>query len=337
MSILDEVTISIAGGHGGPGHCSFLRTMQTRFGGPDGGNGGRGGNVYLIGNQNINTLHKFKWKKIFQAENGERGKNKSKHGSDGDDLVIYVPCGTQIFNDQQELIIDITEHNQKYLIAKGGKKGMGNEFFKTSINRAPTRTTIGLPGEEIEITLSLKMLADVGIIGMPNAGKSSFIRNSTNSKAKIGNYQFTTLTPNLGVCYQEDKSITLADLPGVIEHASEGKGLGIQFLKHIERCKILLHFVDVSNIDYKNNLNIIISEMYKFNREMLNKTIITCFTKIDTVEEYNEVKKEYPNAFFISNFDTPSYKALLDKVFSYFEPRHKAPLPEINLKNSKTF
>ncbi len=335
MTILDEIKIQISAGKGGPGHCSFLRTMQTKFGGPNGGNGGNGGHVYLCGTSNLNHLGKFRWKKIFQANDGERGRNKSQHGADGENLIIYVPLGTQVFSETQDLIIDITAENQIFKIATGGKKGMGNEFFKSSTNRAPTKTTPGLPGEEITVILSLKVLADVGIIGMPNAGKSSFLRNITNSNAVVGNYQFTTLNPNLGVCYKDNKSIVIADLPGIIEKASEGKGLGISFLKHTERCKVLLHFVDISDESFQENEKIILREIQKFNSVILNKKIFLCLTKTDLMEEISQNKSQ--GTYLITNLNTKSYSNLLNDLFALFNETTKIKLPNIEMKNSKTF
>ncbi len=337
---LDQVQITVSGGHGGPGHCSFLRTVMTRFGGPNGGNGGNGGNVIFCGNQNLNNLSKFRMKKIFQADNGASGRNKSQHGEDGEDLIIFLPLGTQIFDENNTLLCDILQHNQLFTVATGGKKGMGNEFFKTSTNRAPRRTTPGLPGETKVINLSLKMLADIGIIGMPNAGKSSFIRNITNSKAEVGSYQFTTLSPNLGVCYNKSKSLVFADLPGIIEDSSKGKGLGIQFLKHIERCKVLLHFIDISDENYLQNFNIINKELAEFNDEILKKQVYICLNKSDMVENITPIVKSFAayKTFTISNYDTKSYKKLIDKIFLDFEYLDKPEkLPEINFKNSKTF
>lgn len=337
MKILDEIKIEITAGHGGPGHCSFLRTMTTKFGGPNGGDGGKGGDVFIRGNSNINHLGKFRWKKIFAAEDGERGRNKSQHGSGGRDLILDVPLGTQILSQDLELITDITQENQIFKIAIGGKKGRGNEFFKSSVNRAPTRTSPGLPGENKEIILSLKMLADVGIIGLPNAGKSSFIRQITNSKAEIGNYQFTTLSPNLGVCTLFDKSIILADLPGIIENASQGKGLGIHFLKHVDRCTVLLHFVDIDQNNLSDKINIILNEIKQFNAHILNKPIFLCFTKIDKMENIQQIKQEYPKAYFISNFDKESYQNLLNDIFNYFEPKEYDKIPPTIIKNAILF
>ena len=254
MKFLDQAKIYVKAGDGGSGSAGFRREKFIEFGGPDGGDGGDGGSVVLIAVANLNTLIDFRFQQHFKAERGHNGMGKKKTGRAGKDLILKIPVGTQIFEeDNNTLIEDLKKIGQKIIIAQGGKKGLGNVRFKSSTNRAPRRKTDGTEGESFWIWLQLKVIADVGIIGMPNAGKSSLLSVLTKAKPKIANYPFTTLDPNLGVTSYSDKEVTLADIPGLIEGAHEGTGLGDKFLRHIERCKSLIHLIDITDEDILEN------------------------------------------------------------------------------------
>ncbi len=289
MRFVDEVEITVISGKGGNGCVSFRREKFVPKGGPDGGDGGRGGNIYFVATNQISTLSDLRYKKIIKAKNGENGQGKDKFGKKGEDVYIKVPVGTIIKDKKNSnILFDLTKDGETVLVAKGGKGGRGNKHFATSTNRAPYFAEEGKDGETKELLLELKLLADVGLIGLPNAGKSTLISVISNAKPKISDYPFTTLTPNLGVIdINENHSIVIADIPGLIEGASDGKGLGIQFLKHIERTKVLIHLLDVSpldaNIILENYLKIR-EELSKFNKSILEKPEIVCLTKIDIVE-----------------------------------------------------
>ena len=245
MKFLDQVKIYIKAGNGGDGSPSFRREKFIEFGGPDGGDGGKGGSVILKAEQNLNTLIDFRYQQHHKAARGENGSGQNRTGKGGEDLILKVPLGTQVFEeDNKTLLYDFTKIGEKFIVASGGRGGLGNTRFKSSTNRAPRKYTKGMAGEEFTIWLQLKTIADIGIIGLPNAGKSSLLAAITNANPKIANYQFTTLNPNLGVASYDDKEVTLADIPGLIEGAHEGTGLGTKFLKHIERCKSLLHLIE---------------------------------------------------------------------------------------------
>ena len=247
MKFLDQVKIFIKAGDGGSGSPSFRREKFIEFGGPDGGDGGKGGSVIIKSERNLNTLIDFRYQQHFKAEKGENGMGKNKTGRSGKDIFLKVPVGTQILEeDNKTLLFDFTKENETFLVASGGKGGFGNTRFKSSTNRAPKKFTKGAKGEEYWIWMQLKTIADIGIVGLPNAGKSSLLASLTRATPKIANYKFTTINPNLGVAKYDDKEITIADIPGLIEGAHEGTGLGIKFLKHIERCKTLLHLIDVT-------------------------------------------------------------------------------------------
>ena len=244
MKFLDQVKIYVKAGNGGSGSPSFRREKFIEFGGPDGGDGGKGGSVILVSERNLNTLIDYRYQQHFKAKRGGDGKGKNQTGKGGENLYLKVPIGTQVFEeDNKTLIYDFKKENEEYVAAIGGKGGYGNTRFKSSTNRAPKKFTKGNDGEDFWIWLQLKTIADIGIIGLPNAGKSSLLASVTSAKPKIANYKFTTLNPNLGVARYDDKEITLADIPGLIENAHTGVGLGIKFLKHIERCKTLLHLI----------------------------------------------------------------------------------------------
>ena len=257
MKFLDQAKIYIKAGNGGSGSASFRREKFIEFGGPDGGDGGSGGSIIVEADRNLNTLIDFRYAQHFKAQHGKPGSKKNKTGANGKDLILKVPVGTQIYEeDNNTLIYDFTNNKEKYLVASGGQGGLGNVRFKSSTNRAPKKKTNGKIGEEFWVWLQLKVIADIGIIGKPNAGKSSLLAALTRAKPKIANYPFTTINPNLGVAYYDGKEVTLADIPGLVEGAHKGIGLGDKFLRHIERCKVLLHLIDISEQDlisvYKN-------------------------------------------------------------------------------------
>ena len=291
MKFLDQVKIHVKAGDGGAGSSSFRREKFIEFGGPDGGDGGDGGSVILFAEENLNTLIDFRFQQHFKAEKGQNGMGKKKTGRNGKDLILKVPIGTQIFEeDNNTLIEDLRKVGQKIIIAQGGKKGLGNVRFKSSTNRAPRKKTDGSEGESFWIWLQLKVIADIGIIGMPNAGKSSLLSVLTKAKPKIANYPFTTINPNLGVTSYSDKEITIADIPGLIEGAHEGVGLGDKFLRHIERCKSLIHLIDITENDILENYLKIRKELSKYSNGLLKKKEIIVFNKIDimNVNEINE-------------------------------------------------
>ena len=284
MKFLDQIKIYVKGGDGGSGSSSFRREKFVEFGGPDGGDGGDGGSVVLSAEQNLNTLIDFRFQQHFKAERGQNGMGKKRTGKNGKDLILKVPVGTQIFEeDNNTLIEDLKNPGDKIIVAEGGKKGLGNVRFKSSTNRSPRRKTDGSEGESFWIWLQLKVIADVGIIGMPNAGKSSLLSVLTKAKPKIANYPFTTINPNLGVTSYDNKEITLADIPGLIEGAHEGVGLGDKFLRHIERCKSLIHLIDISDENILENYLKVRKELSKYSKNLLKKKEIIVFNKIDII------------------------------------------------------
>ena len=290
MKFLDQAKIFIKAGYGGSGSSSFRREKYVEFGGPDGGDGGRGGSVILIAENNLNTLIDFRFQQHFKAERGQNGMGKKKTGRAGKNLILKVPVGTQVYEeDNNTLIEDLKIVGQTIIIAKGGKNGLGNVRFKSSTNRAPRKKTNGTSGESLWVWLQLKVIADIGIIGMPNAGKSSLLTAVTNANPKIANYPFTTINPNLGVASYNDKEITLADIPGIVEGAHEGIGLGDKFLRHIERCKSLIHLIDISDQDLLVNYFKIRKELSKYSKNLLKKKEIIVFNKIDIIDE-KEIK-----------------------------------------------
>ena len=292
MKFLDQAKIYVKAGNGGSGSSSFRREKFIEFGGPDGGDGGDGGSIVLIAESNLNTLIDFRFQQHFKAGKGQNGMGKQKTGKTGEDLILKVPIGTQIFEeDNNTLIEDLKKEGQKIIVARGGKKGLGNVRFKSSTNRAPRKKTDGSEGEGFWIWLQLKVIADIGIIGMPNAGKSSLLSALTKAKPKIANYPFTTLNPNLGVASYSNKEVTIADIPGLIEGAHEGIGLGDKFLRHIERCKSLIHLIDITGEDILENYLKIRKELSKYSSNLLKKKEIIVFNKIDIINA-NEIKKK---------------------------------------------
>ncbi len=325
MKFLDQVKIYVKAGDGGSGSPSFRREKFIEFGGPDGGDGGKGGSIILVSERNLNTLIDFRYQQHFKAERGRDGSGKNKTGRGGEDLYLKVPIGTQVFEeDNKTLIFDFKEENEKFVAAIGGKGGFGNTRFKSSTNRAPKKFTKGAVGEEFWIYLQLKTIADIGIIGLPNAGKSSLLASLTSATPKIANYKFTTLNPNLGVAMYDEKEITLADIPGLIEGAHQGTGLGIKFLKHIERCKALLHLIDISVNDLANSYLQVRNEMGKYSSELLKKQEIIVFNKIDLIDEaeitekIKDFKKIIKKSTFVtSTLDKNSVSDIKSKLLNY--------------------
>jgi len=296
MKFLDQAKIYIKAGNGGSGSASFRREKFVEYGGPDGGDGGDGGSIIVQSDRNLNTLIDFRYAQHFKAHHGKSGSKRNKTGANGEDLILKVPMGTQIYEeDNNTLIYDFTKNKEKYLVATGGKGGLGNVRCKSSTNRAPRKKTNGKLGEEFWIWLQLKVIADIGIIGKPNAGKSSLLAALTRAKPKIANYPFTTINPNLGVSYYGGKEITLADIPGLVEGAHKGVGLGDKFLRHIERCKILLHLIDLTDDDLINSYKKIKLELSNYDKNLIKKKEIIFFNKSDLlkINEINEKLKDF--------------------------------------------
>ena len=290
MKFIDEALIRVEAGDGGNGCVSFRREKYIPKGGPDGGDGGDGGDVYLVADENLNTLIDYRFEKRFAAERGQNGRSANCTGHRGNDITLRVPVGTRaIDNDTKEVLGDLTKHGTKMLVAKGGYHGLGNTRFKSSVNRAPRQKTNGTPGEKRDLQLELMLLADVGMLGLPNAGKSTFIRAVSAAKPKVADYPFTTLVPSLGVArVDNNRSFVVADIPGLIEHASEGAGLGIRFLKHLERCRVLIHLVDIAPIDESDpahNIAIIENELAQYSEKLAEKPRWLVFNKIDTMSD----------------------------------------------------
>ena len=324
MKFLDQAKIYIKAGNGGSGSASFRREKYIEFGGPDGGDGGEGGSIILEAERNLNTLIDFRYRQHFKADSGKSGSKKNKTGGSGKDLVLKVPIGTQIYEEDNNILIyDFTKNGEKFVVATGGKGGLGNTRFKSSTNRAPKRKTEGKKGEEFWIWLQLKVIADVGIIGLPNAGKSSFLSKCTRARPKIANYPFTTINPNLGVLQINHREIVLADIPGLIEGSHKGIGLGDKFLRHIERCNTLIHLIDISENDILGNYLKIRNELSKYDKKILKKKEIIIFNKLDlvniaTVNEKlkkfkNRVKKKYEITSLISNYNFEKIKKIIYK------------------------
>jgi len=297
---IDEAKISIKAGHGGAGAASFLREKYNPWGGPDGGNGGAGGNVTFKALRGESTLVKFKYKKIFAADNGERGRGRSRQGGNGDSIEITVPCGTVIKDlETDEILCDLTKDGDTYLAVEGGIGGKGNEHFKSSTMQAPKFSQPGMPGGARDLKLELKLLADVGLVGLPNAGKSTLISRLTSAKPKIADYPFTTLHPKIGVVEADEGSFVIGDMPGLIEGAHEGKGLGTRFLKHIERTAVLCHLVDVSDTDpdrIMTEFDTVQKELKNYSDDLLAKQELVILTKIDAVSDSDllgEIEKRF--------------------------------------------
>ena len=292
MKCLDQAKIFVASGKGGRGSVSFRKEKYVEFGGPDGGNGGKGGDVVIIVETSLNTLIDFRYQQHFKAKKGEGGKGKNQTGSNGNNLIIKVPPGTQVYNeDKTVLLADLVDKKDQIVIATGGEGGFGNNHFKSSTNQAPRKFTNGGASEEKWVWFSLKLFADIGIIGMPNAGKSMLLSVVSAAQPKVADYPFTTLHPILGVIKKFDQEIVIADIPGLIQNAHEGKGLGDKFLAHIERCKILLHIVDCSQINFIENYISIRNEIVKYKKNLQNKIEIIALSKADLIRQDHKALK----------------------------------------------
>jgi len=325
MKFLDQVKIFVKAGDGGSGSASMRREKFIEFGGPDGGNGGKGASIILKSERNLNTLIDYRYTQHFKAERGQNGINKNKTGRNGKNLYLKVPIGTQVLEeDNKTLLFDFKNEKEEFVVANGGRGGLGNTNFKSSTNRAPRKFTKGILGEDFWIWLQLKTIADIGIVGLPNAGKSSLLAAITNADPKIANYKFTTLNPNLGVAEYDNKEITIADIPGLIEGAHTGVGLGIKFLKHIERCKTLLHMIDITEENLEKSYSQIKKELGSYSKKLLNKKEVIVLNKVDLLEKKN-VKKIIKNfsknkkceVMTLSTFKKDSVSKIKAKLLNY--------------------
>ena len=303
MKFIDEATIKVYAGDGGNGVATFRREKYEPMGGPNGGDGGRGGSIYAIADRNINTLVDYRYTRVFRAQRGENGRGADCYGARGEDMVLRVPVGTAISDKGSgQTIADLAKDGEKVLLAKGGANGLGNIHFKSSVNRAPRQCTQGEPGEEFELYLELKVLADVGLLGMPNAGKSTFIRAVSAARPKVADYPFTTLHPNLGVVRVDtNRSFVIADVPGLIEGAAEGAGLGHQFLRHLQRTRLLLHMVDIAPFNDAVNpaqeAKAIVEELRKYDEELYNKPRWLVLNKVDMLSDVEAYVKKFVKEF----------------------------------------
>lgn len=365
IGLIDTANIRIKAGDGGDGAVTFRREKYIPKGGPDGGNGGTGGSVYALSDHNLGTLLDFRAKKVFKAEDGESGHKKNRNGTHANDIYIKIPVGTKIYEVTEfgdQLLADVVSHGQKILLGRGGRGGKGNDAFKSSTNRTPRQYTKGQEGEAKELRLEVKLIADVGLVGLPNAGKSTLINRFTNADAKTGNYAFTTLSPNLGACKIYDKELIFADIPGLIEGASEGKGLGDEFLRHVERTKLLIHIVDPLDnyhtddvkelpINAYNNYLKIVEELNKYKNPitkehpLVGKEAIVAINKLDTliVSENFEVIKKYfkkhkVTVIGVSALTGIGIKELLDIVYKRLaEIEKNTPKEEVLVKTSRVY
>ena len=341
MKFIDEVQVSFISGDGGDGCSAFRREKFVPKGGPSGGDGGKGGDIILLSDSNINTLSSFRYKKILKAENGQNGQNKDKYGKSGVDLIVKVPIGTIVSSlETNQIIVDMDHDKKQHILMRGGAGGLGNIHFKSSTNQTPTKFTRGSKGEQVDCKLELKILADVGLVGLPNAGKSSFVRKVSHARPKVADYPFTTIEPSIGtVDYSLTKTFTVADIPGIIKGASDGVGLGIKFLKHLQRTKILIHLIDSSHMHNDDITSKIIDdfdtinqELTLFSEDIYSKKNFLVFNKIDLWEGANiETFKRHlikfftdkkgfskENIFFISCINNDGIKSLLDKISKFF-------------------
>ncbi|RAT13543.1 GTPase ObgE [Lonsdalea populi] len=342
MKFVDEANILVVAGDGGNGCVSFRREKYIPNGGPDGGDGGDGGDVYLVADENLNTLIDYRFEKSFRAERGQNGQSRDCTGKRGKDITIKVPVGTRIKDTGTgEILGDMTRHQQRLMVAKGGWHGLGNTRFKSSVNRAPRQKTNGTPGEERELLMELLLLADVGMLGLPNAGKSTFIRAVSAAKPKVADYPFTTLVPSLGVVRMDsEQSFVVADIPGLIEGASKGAGLGIRFLKHLERCRVLLHLIDLAPIDESDpieNAKVIINELHQYSETLAEKPRWLVFNKSDLLDKAEAEKRARDiaaalawegNYYLISAASRDGVNALCWDVMSFLRTQPKMQAEE---------
>jgi len=332
--LIDDIKIKVKAGHGGRGAVAFNKVMMSL--GPTGADGGKGGSVYLEGVSDIGALSQFRGKKELKVEDGEDGKSQFRDGEDGKDIILKVPIGTLIHNLSTGEDLEIISIGQRLLIAKGGKGGKGNFKFRSSVNTSPTEFQEGLPGEEYELRLELKLIADVGFVGLPNVGKSSLLNELTNAQSKVANYPFTTLDPNLGVYYE----LILADIPGIIEGASENKGLGIKFLRHIDRTKTLFHFISAESLNPIKDYKIIRNELGAYNKKLLDKTEYIFLSKSDllnndeTKKKLNQFKKVNKKVILISILDDKSIKKVEKILRKIIERKYKKNFKDLDENNN---
>ncbi len=344
MKFIDEATIKVYAGDGGNGIATFRREKYEPMGGPSGGDGGKGGSVYVIADRNINTLVDYRYTRTFRAQRGENGRKAEQYGAGGEELVLRMPVGTVISDKATgQVLVDLADDGKKVLIAKGGANGLGNVHFKSSVNRAPRQCTMGQEGESFELFLELKVLADVGLLGMPNAGKSTFIRSVSAAKPKVADYPFTTLQPNLGVVRVDaNRSFVIADVPGLIEGAADGAGLGVRFLKHLTRTSLLLHMVDLAPLDGVTDpvqeAEAIVNELRKHDEALYEKTRWLVLNKVDMLENPEQVAADFVKAFAwdgpvfaISAINGNGCKQLTYAIMEHMEAMQ---LQEEALKNS---
>jgi GTPase len=348
---VDRVSVFISAGTGGSGAVSFRHEKYIDKGGPDGGDGGKGGDVIVVGSNRQNTLASFRYQREIKAKDGERGSKRKRHGKSADNLEILVPVGTVVYGPDNELLADITEEDQKVIIAKGGKGGFGNAHFVSSRRQTPRVAEKGEPGQEFEAVMELKLIAEVGLVGLPNAGKSTLLSRISNAKPEIANYPFTTTVPNLGVAkINDDKSLLVADIPGLIEGASEGKGLGDEFLRHVERTKVLIHLVDAYSSDIAKDYNVIRKELSAYKIDLSNRPEIVAISKIegldqdiidDLVKQLNKKVKKGTKVLAISSQSGEGLKELMslatkyvDKISTKKAKKIESEIPVITLKES---
>jgi GTP-binding protein len=340
MKFLDQAKIYVRSGDGGGGCVSFRREKYIEFGGPDGGDGGRGGNVIAAAVENLNTLIDFRYRQHFKAKRGGGGAGRERTGAAGADLVIRMPVGTQVFDeDNESLVADLTGPDQRVLLAGGGKGGFGNAHYKSSTNRAPRRADPGWPGEERWLWLRLKLIADAGLVGLPNAGKSTFLAATSRARPKIADYPFTTLVPQLGVAYAEGEEFVLADIPGLIEGAHEGTGLGDRFLGHVERCRVLLHLVDGTVEDVAAAYRTIRRELERYGHGLADKPEVVALNKCDALadEEIAALSRALGEAagaevFALSALAGTGLQAVLGALLEHVRARRQAEAPETALR-----
>ncbi len=329
MHFLDQAKIYLKSGGGGPGAVSFRREMYVEFGGPDGGNGGRGGDLVFEAVAGLNTLIDFRYAQHFKAKRGDHGRGKDQTGASAKDLVVKVPVGTQVLSeDKEEVLLDFTEVGQRVVFLEGGQGGRGNASYKSSTNRAPRQHQPGIPGEEAWVWLRLKLLADVGLVGLPNAGKSTFINAVSNARAKVGHYAFTTLIPKLGVVSHKSREFVLADIPGLIEGAADGAGIGDRFLGHIERCRVLIHLVDISGDDPAEAFRVVREELAAYGEGLEDKPQLIALNKLDLADEElvegfaaELIEAGADEVFAVSGATGAGIEQLLDAVLSYLPDR----------------
>ena len=317
----DKVKITLISGKGGDGAISFRREKSVDRGGPFGGNGGKGGSIYFVASTSVDTLKDYRFGRVIKGNDGQNGKTKLQYGKDGKDIFLLVPCGTVVLDSKNNILADLVNENDSYLALKGGRGGRGNAAFKSSKRKTPNFAENGMPAVKKDFYLELKLLAEVGLVGLPNAGKSTFLDATTNASPKIADYPFTTIEPMTGVCFTSDGFFVLGDIPGLIEGASVGKGLGFRFLRHIERCLVLVHIIDITSKNLIKDFELINNEIYSYKPELISLPMIICLNKIDEkydkkkVEKFKEKFSSYP-IYEISTLNKTNLKPVINKLYS---------------------